>query len=185
MTVARQPVISAMPEHHRTKPFSHFGYGSAKSPLKLVFKSFEFCNHPLADSLPKINQLPFNGLRANVGKPKKIKYHRLALAPVTVRKTSVHAQCIRPRGATISLARAKCYVLPSEHHNAVSTQKLTCFRGSIPGHVPLPTPLATPYGCTRMTGSQFDSIGLHCMKLSFTTSHRFYRRTKNSRYKYG
>jgi len=94
--------------------------------------------------------------------------------PVPVRKASVRAQGLRPRGAITSLAISICYVLPSVHLDAVGTPKLTCFRGSIPGlHVPLPTLRAPPYGSTRMARGQCDSLCLHCMKLSFTTFRRF------------
>jgi hypothetical protein len=99
---------------------------------------------------------------------------RLRGLPVPVRKASVHAQGLRPRGAITSLAISICYVLPSVLVDAVGTPKHTLFRGSIPGlHVPLPTLRAPPYGCTRMARGQCDSLSLHCMKLSFTTFRRF------------
>jgi hypothetical protein len=86
--------------------------------------------------------------------------------PVPVRKASVHAQGLRPRGAITSLAISICYVSPSVHVDAVGTPKYTLFRGSIPGlHVPLPTLRAPPCGCARMARGQCDSLSLHCMKL--------------------
>ena len=110
---------------------------------------------------------------------------RLRGLPVPVRKASVHAQGLRPRGAITYLAISIGYVLPSVHVDAVGTPKLTLFRGSIPGlHVPLPTLRAPPYGRTRMTRGQCDSLSLHCMKLSFTTFRRFSRRTNHGVNKY-
>ena len=101
--------------------------------------------------------------------------------PVPVRKASVRAQGLRPRGTVTSLAITLCYVLPSEHFDAVGTPELTCFRGSIPGpHIPLPTLRAPPYGCTRMARGRCDSLSLHRMKLSFTTFRRFVPAHQNS-----
>jgi hypothetical protein len=98
--------------------------------------------------------------------------------PVTVRKASVRARGLRPRGAGTPLARTMCSVLPSVHVDDVGTPKLTLFRGSIPSpHFPLSTLRAPPYGWTRMTRGRCDSLNLHRMKLPFTTSRRFNRRT--------
>jgi hypothetical protein len=49
---------------------------------------------------------------------------------------------------------------------------------AIPGpHFPLSSLRLQPYDCTRMTRGRCDSLILHRMKLSFTTSRRFCRRT--------
>ena len=69
-----------------------------------------------------------------------IRYDQTQDLPVPVRKASVRAQGLRPRGAGTSLAISICYVLPSDHVDVVGTPKLTLFRGSIPGpHFPLST----------------------------------------------
>jgi hypothetical protein len=98
--------------------------------------------------------------------------------PVPVRKASVRARGLRPRGARTPLAISICSVLPSEQVDAVGTPKQTLFRGSIPGpHFPLSTLRLPPYNGKRMTRGRCDSLNLHRMKLSFTTLRRFYRRT--------
>jgi len=94
--------------------------------------------------------------------------------PVPVRKASVRAWGLRPRGTITPLAIAMCSVLPSVHVDDVGTPKQTLFRGSIPSpHFPLSTLRAPPCGCTRMTRGRCDSLNPHSMKLSFTTSRRF------------
>ena len=74
--------------------------------------------------------------------------------PVPVRKASVHAWGLRPRGAETHLALAMYSVLPSVHVDDVGTPKQTPFRGSIPSlHVPLSTLRATTLrGCTHDSG---------------------------------
>ena len=100
--------------------------------------------------------------------------------PVPVRKASVRAQGLRPRGVGTSLAISICSVLPSDQVDVVGTPEQTLFRGSIPGpHFPLSTLRLQPYDCTRMTRGRCDSLNLHRMKLSFTAFRRFYRRTNN------
>jgi hypothetical protein len=98
--------------------------------------------------------------------------------PVPVRKASMRAQGLRPRGAGTSLAIPICSVLPSDQVDVVGTPKQTLFRGSIPGpHFPLSTLRLQPYDRKRMTRGRCDSLNLHRMKLSFTTFRRFSRRT--------
>jgi len=94
--------------------------------------------------------------------------------PVPVRKASVRAWGLRPRGAETPLAKVMCPVLPSVQVDDVGTPKLTSFRGSIPSpHIPLSTLRAPPYGDTRMTRGRFDSLNLNRMNLSFTTFRQF------------
>jgi hypothetical protein len=98
--------------------------------------------------------------------------------PVPVREASMRARGLRPRGAGTPLALPMCPVLPSVQVDAVGTPKYTLFRGSIPGpHFPLSTLRIHPCERIRMTRGRSDSLDLHRMKLSFTTSRRFYRRT--------
>lgn len=75
--------------------------------------------------------------------------------PVPVRKASVRAWGLRPRGVETSLAITIRSILPSGHVDAVYTPKKTLFRGSIPSpHVPLSTLRALPYEHARMTRSR-------------------------------
>ncbi len=103
-----------------------------------------------------------------------IRYDQTQDLPVPVREASVRAQGLRPRGAETHLAISMRSVLPSEQVDAVGTPEQTLFRGSIPGpHFPLSTLRLLPYDRRRMTRGRCDSLNLHRMKLSFTTSRRF------------
>jgi hypothetical protein len=103
-----------------------------------------------------------------------IRYDQTQDLPVPVRETSMRAQGLRPRGAETSLAISICFVLLSDQIDGVGTPEQTLFRGSIPGpHFPLSTLRPQPYDTRRITRGRCDSLNLHRMKLSFTTSRRF------------